>query len=41
MEIEYMVLALGINYAKMAEGLGAYGIRVEKPEDLEKSIMEA
>ena len=29
------------NYAKMAEGLGAYGIRVEKPEDLEKSISEA
>ena len=26
------------NYAKVAEGLGAYGIRVEKPEDLEKSI---
>ena len=29
------------NYAKMAEGLGAFGIRVEKPEDLEKSISEA
>ena len=26
------------NYAKVAEGLGAFGIRVEKPEDLEKSI---
>ena len=22
------------NYAKMAEGLGAFGIRVEKPEEL-------
>ena len=26
------------SYARMAEGLGAYGIRVEKPDDLEKSI---
>ena len=26
------------NYAKMAEGLGAFAVRVEKPEDLEKSI---
>ncbi len=26
------------NYARVAEGLGAFGIRVEKPEDLEKSI---
>ena len=26
------------NYAKMAEGLGTFAVRVEKPEDLEKSI---
>jgi len=29
------------NYAKVAEGLGAFGIRVEKPDDLEKSIKVA
>ncbi|MBF95733.1 MAG: Acetolactate synthase large subunit IlvG [Alphaproteobacteria bacterium MarineAlpha9_Bin4] len=29
------------DYAKMAQGLGAFGIRVEKPEDLEHSIHKA
>ena len=29
------------DYAKVAEGMGAYSIRVEKPEDLESSISNA
>ena len=29
------------NYAKMAEGIGVFGIRVEKPEKLEQSIDKA
>ena len=29
------------DYATLARSFGAFGIRVEKPEDLEKAIMQA
>ena len=39
MEIELWYQSRHTNYAKMAEGFGAFR-RVEKPEDLEKAYLK-